>query len=747
MGERICSALPLLLLALIHLGLVAAQAPKSPWQTLSGNPPSVIAKGGFSGMFPDSSLLSYKASYLTGAADTVSWCDVRLTKDGVGICLPEIDLANCTNIQTIYPDGKNNYIVNGVSTQGWFSVDYSFNDLVPVSLVQGILSRTDKFDRNLYPILTVDDVDSKAKPSAYWVNVQHDVFYKQHNLSMRNYLLSLSRDVSLNYISSPEVAFLSSLAGKLKSKTKLIFRFMEEDDIEPSTNVTYGSLLKNLTFIKTFASGVLVPKHYVWPVTSDRYLQPHSSFVLDAHKEALEVFASGFANDAFFSYNYSYDPIAEYLSFVDNGEFSVDGVLTEFPITASEAIGCFSHTNMNKSEHGKPIVISNNGASGVYPDCTDLAYQQAVKDGADFIDCPVQVTQDGILICMSSINLMDVTTVVKSAFSSRISSIPEIQSNPGIFTFNLTWDEIQKLRPAISNPEAKYLLYRNPRYKNAGNFMKLSDFLGFAKDNALSGVVIKIENAAFLAENLGYSVTDDVITTLKDSGYNNQTGQEVMVQSANSSVLIKFKQQTKYTLLYMIDESIGDAVTSSVEDIKKFAHSVAIGKKSIFPVSQQFIIGQTELVQKLQSAGLAVYVYLLQNEFVSQAWDFLSDPAVEINGFVQGAGVDGLITDFPRTAVAYKGNSCLKLGDKAPVYMNPVQPGGLLQLMDPMAEPPALAPLPVLQVSDVVEAPLPVASSKPSTATPPTPQPSGGPRRMVISLFSSVAILFCFLII
>jgi hypothetical protein len=84
-------------------------------------------------MFPDSSLLSYKASYLTGAADTVSWCDVRLTKDGVGICLPEIDLANCTNIQTIYPDGKNNYIVNGVSTQGWFSVDYSFNDLVPVS--------------------------------------------------------------------------------------------------------------------------------------------------------------------------------------------------------------------------------------------------------------------------------------------------------------------------------------------------------------------------------------------------------------------------------------------------------------------------------------------------------------------------------------------------------------------------------------------------------------------------------------
>ncbi|EHA8592302.1 putative glycerophosphodiester phosphodiesterase GDPDL4-like [Cocos nucifera] len=93
---------------------------------------------------------------------------------------------------------------------------------------------------------------------------------------------------------------------------------------------------------------------------------------------------------------------------------------------------------------GKPVVFSHNGASGIYPDCTDLAYQQAVKDGADFIDCPVQVTQDGTLICMSSINLIDVTTVTTSPFSSHSSVIPEIQDGPGIFTFNLTWEDISK---------------------------------------------------------------------------------------------------------------------------------------------------------------------------------------------------------------------------------------------------------------------------------------------------------------
>lgn len=93
---------------------------------------------------------------------------------------------------------------------------------------------------------------------------------------------------------------------------------------------------------------------------------------------------------------------------------------------------------------GNPLVISHNGASGVYPDCTDLAYQQAFEDGADFIDCPVQLTQDGIPICMSSIDLMAVTNAATSKLRSRSSVVPDIQSTSGIFTFNLTWEEIQK---------------------------------------------------------------------------------------------------------------------------------------------------------------------------------------------------------------------------------------------------------------------------------------------------------------
>ncbi|XP_009390640.2 glycerophosphodiester phosphodiesterase GDPDL3-like [Musa acuminata AAA Group] len=722
----------------LQLGLTTAKT-SSAWRTLSGNSPAIIAKGGFSGLFPDSSYYAYKSVSLFSANDTTLWCDVRLTKDSVGICLPDIKLDNCTTIQYYFDKGKKTYMVNGANTSGWFSVDYSISDLAPVTLTQAIYSRTYRFDSAGLPILSVDDVVTQVQPSSLWLNIQHDAFYTQHNLNMRKYVLSLTKRVTVNYLSSPELAFLRKIAPSFNNtKTKLIFRFLDKGIKEPSTNRTYRLLLNNLKLIRTFASGILVPKSYIWPVTPDNYLLPYTSIVTDAHKARLEIYAADFANDNLFSYNYSYDPLTECLSFIDNGLFSVDGVVTDFPITPSEAIGCFSRLNKSRVD-GKPLIISNNGASGDYPDCTDLAYNKAVEDGADVIDCPVQVTQDRILICMSSVDLIEDTTVTKSPYNSRFSDIPKLKRTTGIFTFNLTWNEIQKLKPIISQPFYHlYPLERNPRNKNSGNFTKLSDFLALA-NKSVSGVLISIENAVFMAEQLRIDVVDAVISTLNDVGYN-KTPSKVMIQSTDSSVLVKFKQLTEYKLVYKIDEVVGDAIASSVKDIEAFADAVALLKESIYAVNKLFTTKTTDLVPKLHAAGLDVYVYVLRNEFVSQPWDFLSDGTVEINAYVVGAGVDGIITDFPGTASRYKRNSCSKLGSKKPNYMLPIDAGQLLPLMAPDALPPAQAPMPVLNASDVVEPPFPQVTPKGSVgaeAPPPkAPSPSSGQQQIASLLLA-----------
>lgn len=145
-----------------------------------------------------------------------------------------------------------------------------------------------------------------------------------------------------------------------------------------------------------------------------------------------------------------------------------------------------------------------------------------------------------------------------------------------------------------------------------------------------------------------------VIEALDESGYSKQAMQKVMIQSTNSSVLVKFKE-TKCDLVYMIEEDVRDATPSSVADIKKFADAVSVRTTSIFPMVNHFLTDQGNyLVQSLQSAGLAVYAYLLVNEFVFQPYDFFSDATSQINAYVQGAKVDGVITDFPGTAHRYK---------------------------------------------------------------------------------------------
>lgn len=95
----------------------------------SGNAPLVIARGGFSGLFPESSDIANKFTLDASLPNVVLQCDLQLTKDNIGICNSNLRLENSTNIPSIYPDGQKTYTVNGEPLQGWFAVDYAYQDL------------------------------------------------------------------------------------------------------------------------------------------------------------------------------------------------------------------------------------------------------------------------------------------------------------------------------------------------------------------------------------------------------------------------------------------------------------------------------------------------------------------------------------------------------------------------------------------------------------------------------------------
>ncbi|CAL9239657.1 unnamed protein product [Arabidopsis halleri] len=151
---------------------------------------------------------------------------------------------------------------------------------------------------------------------------------------------------------------------------------------------------------------------------------------------------------------------------------------------------------------------------------------------------------DGKPFCSSSIDLTKSTMVALTFFRNRSTTVPEFSSVGGIYTFSLTWPEIQTLTPAMVNPYRMYSMFRNPKERNFGKLISLSEFLNLAKNStSLSHVLINVENAAYLREKQGLDMVKAVLDTLTDTGYSNSTATKVMIQSTNSSVLVVYLLQ------------------------------------------------------------------------------------------------------------------------------------------------------------------------------------------------------------
>ncbi|KAK8471194.1 hypothetical protein PHAVU_003G158000 [Phaseolus vulgaris] len=707
----------------------APQVPAKKWSTLSGNEPIVIARGGYSGLFPegtpDAISLSRDISILL--------CNLQLSKDGGAFCITGSTLDNSTTIE-FYDHKQSTYNIDGKDLKGHFSVDYTTDQIsMNISVIQAIFSRPSAYD-GLDPVLNLDALLGGKNPPRFWLNVQNAAFYKEKGVQVEDIVLELLKVYQIDFVSSSDMGFLKSISGKSSKATKVVFQLLNAKDVEPSTKKPYEIVVKDFAMIKSFASGIMVPKDYIWPIKADKYLGLPTTVVSDAHRSGLEVYASGFANDFFASYSYNYDPTAEYLQFFDKGD-SVDGVVTDFPSTASNAIVCFAHNN-TLPQKGPTLVISNNGASGIYPGSSDLAYKQAIDDGADIIDCSVQMTRDGIAFCSNSSDI-GLDTNAMTRFMSRSSKVPEIQPSSGIFSFDLSWSEIQTLKPqTVKNGD----FLRNPANKTSGKLVTLQEFLEIAKTKAVPGVLVNIQNAAYLASKKGLDIVNAVSSALKNATFDKQ---QVLVQSDDSSVLSKFKDNPSYKRVMFLNERMGNVPRKTAEEIIKYAEAVNIPKSSVIEVYSSFLYRLTNVVKELKEANITVFVRNLKNEYTSLAFDYWSDPNVEIATYIQTAKVDGIFTDFPATSSRFIRSPCSDINNKLAIL--PARPGELMKTLP--SQPPAQAPLPPLEVAKVVDPPLPPVNdgskSEPESAddAKPSPPPSGARPMIANSGLSMVAIL------
>src|SRR2546423_3386481 len=75
-------------------------------------------------------------------------------------------------------------------------------------------------------------------------------------------------------------------------------------------------------------------------------------------------------------------------------------------------------TKPNVTTASRKLLIAHRGASAYAPEHTLESYQLALKQGADFVEQDLQITRDGVLVCLHDLTL-ERTTNVKDLFPSR----------------------------------------------------------------------------------------------------------------------------------------------------------------------------------------------------------------------------------------------------------------------------------------------------------------------------------------
>ena len=96
-----------------------------------------------------------------------------------------------------------------------------------------------------------------------------------------------------------------------------------------------------------------------------------------------------------------------------------------------------------------PIVIANGGSSGIYPDQTYTAYNDAVNSTALPLGllCDLQLTKDNQGICRQGWNLSETTniTIILTNTSVQSTYVIQGQSLTGYFSVDYTSKQLQNL--------------------------------------------------------------------------------------------------------------------------------------------------------------------------------------------------------------------------------------------------------------------------------------------------------------
>ncbi|GHI09050.1 glycerophosphodiester phosphodiesterase [Streptomyces cellostaticus] len=271
--------------------------------------PTIIGHRGASGYRPEHTFGSYNLALDLGA-DVVEAGDLVPTKDGHLVCRHEPEIGGTTDVAAHpeFADRKTTKLLDGVSTTGWFTEDFTLAELKTLRAVERIPAN--RPHNTLYngrweiptfeEVLKWQDEQTRKRGRQVWIypETKHPTYFRKLGLGLEERVAKLLRKYGKDTRNSPVIlqSFEPSSIQKLNQlvDNPLVVLLSSAagrpyDFVEAGDPRTVADLItpKGLREIAGYAQGIGPTLDLIIPKNADGTLAEPTTLVADAHKVGL----------------------------------------------------------------------------------------------------------------------------------------------------------------------------------------------------------------------------------------------------------------------------------------------------------------------------------------------------------------------------------------------------------------------------------------------------------------------------
>lgn len=279
------------------------------------------------------------------------------------------------------------------------------------------------------------------------------------------------------------------------------------------------------------------------------------------------------------------------------------------------------------AQFSKKTLIAHRGASAYAPENTLASYRLAIEMGADFVEQDLQVTRDGVLICLHDASLERTTNVAK-VFPERFTEVVvDGKARKSWLANDFTLAEIKRL-DAGSWFNARFAGERVPTFDEAAALVK-----------GKAGLYPELKTPDM------YRLRGVNIERLVEAALDRNTLRGPKADPRTPIVLQTFSQDTAVRLAQL---KVGVPIVLLLDDNNPFESIDRLRQwKGIvqgFGIPKSLLVKAPQLLNWSHASGMTVTPYTFRPDAVQPGFVNVTD---EMEFFLKRLGADAVVTNSP----------------------------------------------------------------------------------------------------